>query len=61
MFNGVEDKGKAVARQILHLTPAAVVETAGRGGSSVGVGIGVGVGVGGGGRDGAGGGGGRRW
>ncbi len=64
-FDGVEDEGKVVARQRWHLTPAAVVATAGREGSSVGVGVGigggVGGGVGGGGGDGAGGWGGRRW
>ena len=41
-FDDVEDKGRAVARQRWLLTPAAVVVTAGRGGS-----IGVGVGIGG--------------
>ena len=47
---------------VRHLTPAAVVATAERDGSSVGVGVGVGgVGVGGRGGDGAGGWGGRRW
>ncbi len=42
-FNGVGDKGEAVAMGIWHLTPAAVVVMVGREGSSVGVGIGVGV------------------
>ena len=64
-FNGVKDEGKVVSRRRWHLTPAAVVATAGREGSSVGVGVGVGGGGGGGGGDdggdGAGGWGGRHW
>jgi hypothetical protein len=61
-FDGVEDEGEVVARQRWHLTPAAVVATAGREGSSVGgVGVSVGGVGGGGGGDGAGGWGGRRW
>ena len=47
-FDGVEDKGKAVVRQRWHLTPAAVVATAEREGSSIDVGAGVGGGGGGG-------------
>ena len=60
-FDGVEDEGKVVARRRWHLTPAAVVATAGREGSSVDVGVGGGGGGGGGGGDGAGGWCGRRW
>jgi hypothetical protein len=66
-FDGVEDEGEAVARRRWHLTPAAVVATAGREGSSVDVGGGRGGGGGGsgcgcgGGGDGAGGWCGRRW
>ena len=49
-----------MARRRWNLTPAAVVMTVGRGGSSVGivvgVGVGIGIGVDGGGGDGAGGG-----
>jgi hypothetical protein len=53
-FDGVEDEGEAVASRRWHLTPAAVVATAGRDGSSIDVG-------GGGGGDGDGGWCGRRW
>ena len=53
-FDSVEDKGEAVVSQRWHLTPAAVVATAGRDGSSIDVG-------GGGGGDGNGGWCGRRW
>ena len=68
-FDGVEDEGEVVARRRWHLTPAAVVATAGKEGSSVDVGVGgvggvgvvVGGGGGGGGGDGAGGWCGRRW
>jgi hypothetical protein len=48
-FDGVEDEGEAVAMRRWHLTPAAVVATAGREGSSVDVGVGGGGGGGGGG------------
>jgi hypothetical protein len=57
-FDGFEDKGEAVARRRWHLTPEAVVATAGRKGRSVDVG---GGGGGGGGGDGAGGWCGRHW
>ncbi len=61
-FDGVEDKGEAVARRRWHLTPAAVVATAGSEGSSVDVDVGGSIGGGGGrGDDGAGGWCGRRW
>ncbi len=53
-FDDVEDKGRAVARQRWLLTPAAVVVTAGRGGS-IGVGVGIGGSSSGGGGNGAGG------
>jgi hypothetical protein len=59
-LGGVEDLGKAVARQRWLLTPAATVATAARGRSSVDVCIGIGSGGRGGGGHGSSGGGGHR-
>ncbi len=59
-LGGVEDLGKAVARQRWLLTPAAKAATAGRGRSSVDVCVGIGGGGSGGGGDGSSGGGGHR-